>query len=70
MIIGTTTDLIKMMSTLVRRADSGLASYAAQNAALSMNARQFRELDDARTLRDLESIPSAAAPAPVASSHR
>jgi hypothetical protein len=59
MVIGATTDLIRIMGTLLRRADSGLASHAARNAATSMNAHQFRELDDARTLRDLESIPPA-----------
>jgi hypothetical protein len=58
MIIGVTTDLIKLVSNLVRRADSGLASSAAENAARSMDAQHFRQLDDARTLRDLANIPA------------
>ncbi len=63
MLIGATTDLIKLVRIALRRADSELASSAAANAAHSMNAQQFRQLDDARTLRDLESIPPASTPA-------
>jgi len=59
MVIGATTDLIKIMSNWLRRADSELVTNAARNAAHSMNAHQFRQLDDLRTLRDLESIPAA-----------
>lgn len=59
MIIGVTTDLIRFVSDVVRHADYRLASVAAANAARSMNAQQFRQLDDARTLRDLTHIPRA-----------
>jgi hypothetical protein len=52
-------EVLRIMSTIVRRADSGLAVVAARNAAHSMNAQQFRRLEEARTLRDLASIPTA-----------
>jgi hypothetical protein len=47
------------MGVWVRRADAGLARSAARNAAHSVEAKHSREIEDARTLRDLKNIPSA-----------
>ena len=59
MLVNTTTDMVRIMSVLVRRADAGLARSAALNAALSVDADRSRQIDDARTLRDLARIPAA-----------
>ena len=55
----TTTEVVRIMGSLVRRADSGLVRIAARNAATSVHAARSREIDDARTLRDLQKIPAA-----------
>ena len=55
-------DVVRMMGHLARRADAGLARSAARNAAHSMNAHRVREIEDARTLRDLQNIPEAPTP--------
>ena len=60
MIVNTTTEVVRIMGIWVRRADAGLARSAALNAALSMDTERSRELDDARTLRDLSKIPTTA----------
>jgi hypothetical protein len=54
-----TAEVVRVMGSLVRRADSGLARSAARNAASSVHAKRFREIEDARTLRDLQDIPTA-----------
>jgi hypothetical protein len=54
-----TSEVVRIMGIWVRRADAGLARSAARNAAHSMDASRSRQLDDARTLRDLQRIPSA-----------
>lgn len=59
MLVNTTTDVVRIMGVLVRRADAGLARSAALNAAHSVDANRHRELDDARTMRDLAKIPAA-----------
>ncbi|MFI7589528.1 hypothetical protein ACIB24_20880 [Spongisporangium articulatum] len=50
---------MKIVSSLARRADELLAESAARNAAHSVEVRKVRQLDDIRTLRDLERIPAA-----------
>ena len=59
MIVNTTTDVVRIMGVWVRRADAGLAQAAALNAAHSVDADRSRQLDDARTIRDLAKIPAA-----------
>ena len=59
MIVNTTTDVVRIMGVLVRRADAGLARRAALNAAHSMEVNRSRRIDDVRTMRDLARIPSA-----------
>lgn len=54
-----TTDVVRLMGVWARRADAGLARSAARNAAHSMEDRRTRELDDARTLRDLRKLAPA-----------
>lgn len=56
-----TPDVVRIMGVWVRRADAGLARSAARNAAHSMEDRRTRELDDARTLRDLRRLGSESA---------
>jgi hypothetical protein len=57
-----TPDVVRIMGVLIRRADAGLARSAARNAAHSVEAEQARRLEDARTMRDLQSIPAVRAP--------
>jgi hypothetical protein len=57
--VNATADVVRMMGDWARRADAGLARSAARNAAHSMNATRTREIDDARTMRDLQNIPEA-----------
>jgi hypothetical protein len=66
MLVNTTTEVVRIMGVWVRRADAGLARSAALNAAHSMDAERSRQLDDARTLRDLSKIPQIDRAAPVA----
>jgi hypothetical protein len=61
MLVNTTTEVVRIMGVWVRRADAGLARSAALNAAHSMDTERSRQLDDARTLRDLSKIPSSEA---------
>lgn len=56
----TTTEVMRFMGAWVRRADSGLARSAARNAASSVHAHQSRQLEDARTLHDLQRVPAIA----------
>jgi hypothetical protein len=57
--MGTTPDVVRIMGVLIRRADAELVRSAARNAAHSVEAEHARRLDDARTMRDLQSIPNA-----------
>jgi hypothetical protein len=60
--VSATADAVRLLSAAgrwARRADARLARTAEQNAQHSVNAARARELDDARTLRDLERIPAA-----------
>ena len=59
MIVSTTTDVVRIMGVWVRRADAELVRTAALNAAHSVDADRSRQLDDARTMRDLAKIPEA-----------
>lgn len=59
MLMNTTTDVVRIMGVWVRKADAGLARSAALNAALSVDADRSRQIDDARTMRDLAKIPAA-----------
>lgn len=52
-------EVVKLMGALARRADEVLVRSAARNAARSVEIQQIRQLDDVRTLRDLEQIPAA-----------
>lgn len=54
-----TSEVVRIMGVWVRRADAGLARSAARNAARSVDAHRSRQLEDARTLRDLQRIPGA-----------
>jgi hypothetical protein len=56
--MNTTPDVVRIMGVLIRRADAELARSAARNAAYSVEAERARRLEDARTMRDLQSIPS------------
>jgi hypothetical protein len=67
MLVNTTTEVVRIMGVWVRRADAGLARSAALNAAHSMDTVRSRQLDDARTLRDLSKIPTTDSPAATAS---
>jgi hypothetical protein len=60
--VQTTTEVVRIMESLVRRADSGLVRSAARNAATSVHAARSREIDDARTMHDLQKIPPAGTP--------
>jgi len=62
MLMNATTDVVRIMGVWVRRADAGLARSAALNAALSVDADRTRQIDDARTMRDLAKIPAASTP--------
>jgi hypothetical protein len=59
MLVNTTTDVVRIMGVWMRRADAGLVRVAALNAARSLDADRSRQLDDARTMRDLARIPAA-----------
>jgi hypothetical protein len=61
-----TADVVRIMGIWVRRADAGLARSAARNAAYSVEAERSRELEDARTLRDLHNITPAGPAEPTA----
>ena len=56
--MNTTPDVVRIMGVLIRRADAELARSAARNAAHSVEAERARRLEDARTMRDLQSIPT------------
>jgi hypothetical protein len=62
MLMNATTDVVRIMGIWVRRADAGLVRSAALNAAHSVDADRSRQIDDARTMRDLAKIPTAATP--------
>jgi hypothetical protein len=70
MLVNTTTDVVRLMGGWVRRADAGLARSAALNAAHSVDAHRSRELDDARTMRDLAKIPAATTANPATGQRR
>jgi hypothetical protein len=57
--VNATAEFVRIMGVWVQRADGGLVRSAARNAAHSMNAERTREIDDARTMRDLQKIPAA-----------
>jgi hypothetical protein len=59
MLVNATADVVRIMGVWVRRADAGLARSAAVNAAHSVDAERGRQIDDARTMRDLARIPAA-----------
>ena len=59
--VNATAEFVRIVGVWVRRADSELVRSAARNAAHSMNAERTREIEDARTLRDLQKIPAATA---------
>jgi hypothetical protein len=56
-----TVDAVRLLRRWAHRADAHLARSAAHNAAQSMHGARVRELEDARTMRDLEKIPAAEA---------
>ena len=51
-----TNDVVRLGIDLVRRADAGLATGAARNAAVSMQAHHALEIDARRALRDLNLV--------------
>jgi hypothetical protein len=55
-LVATTNEIIRVMGVWVRRADAGLASGAARNAAIQVASREQRRLEDARTMRDLRNV--------------
>ena len=62
MILAAATDLVRFAVRVVRNADSGLASSAAANARDCVHDQRIRDLDDARTLRDLRGVAPSARP--------
>lgn len=70
MLMNATTDVVRIMGVWVRRADAGLARSAALNAAHSVHAHRSRQIDDARTMRDLAKIPAAAVSAQSSTQRR
>jgi hypothetical protein len=56
MMVSATSEVVRIMGIWVRRADAGLAAGAARNAAASMADHRARRLDEARTLRDLQTL--------------
>src|SRR4051794_8033963 len=53
MLVLATSEVVRVMGVWVRRADAGLAQGAARNAAARVADRDARDLDEARTLRDV-----------------
>jgi hypothetical protein len=49
-------EIIRVMGVWIRRADARLASGAVRNAAMQVASHQQRQLDEARTLRDLRKL--------------
>lgn len=62
MLVTATSEVVRIMGVWVRRADAGLATSAARNAATSLAAQRVRSLDEARTLRELAGTLSGAGP--------
>jgi len=56
MLVTATTQVMRSMGDLIRRADRGLALGAARNAAAAVAVRQGRRLEDARTMRDVRRL--------------
>jgi hypothetical protein len=56
MMVSATSEVVRIMGVWVRRADAGLASAAARNAATSMAELSARRFEAARTLRDLNAV--------------
>ncbi|HEY6794874.1 MAG TPA: hypothetical protein VI248_09335 [Kineosporiaceae bacterium] len=56
MLVIATTEVVRAMGDLIRRADAGLARGAARNAAAGVAVRRARQLEDARTMRDLQRL--------------
>src|SRR3954451_997664 len=53
MLVLATAEVVRVMGVWVRRADAGLAEGAVRNAAARVADRDARDLDEARTLRDV-----------------
>jgi hypothetical protein len=56
MLMTATTELIRALRVLARAADAGLVERATHNAATVVADRQARQLENARTMRDLRRL--------------
>jgi hypothetical protein len=56
MLTTATSEVMRLMSTMVRRVDANLAESAVRNAESSVLAAHLRRLDEARTLNDLHAL--------------
>jgi hypothetical protein len=65
-LVATTNEIIHIMGRWIRRADAGLTSGAARNAADQLAFHGQRQLEDARTRRDLRNLRPAEAFTPMA----
>ncbi len=56
MLVTTTSEMVRRMGGIVRKADRRLVDAAARNAAASVYDHHARRLDEARTLHDLSQV--------------
>jgi hypothetical protein len=56
MLTTATSEVMRLMSTMVRRVDANLAESAVRNAESSVLAAHLRRLDEMRTLSDLHAL--------------
>jgi hypothetical protein len=70
MLVTTTTEVVRVMGDLFRRADAGLARGAARNAAAGVAVRRARQMEDARTLRDLQRLEATLSAGPAGAADR
>jgi hypothetical protein len=56
MLMATTIGLVRALVALARRVDVELAETAARNAAIVVTERESRQIEDARTIRDLDRL--------------
>jgi hypothetical protein len=62
MLTAATSEVVRLMALFVRRIDSGLAESAVRNAESSVQAHQQRQVEELRTLSDLQALVDTAAP--------
>jgi hypothetical protein len=62
MLTAATSEVVRLMALFVRRIDSGLAESAVRNAESGVQAHQQRQVEELRTLSDLQALADTAAP--------